>query len=65
MKVLNDALLAFDPSYDPEIRSKLQIQRMNKIDEFMNSSEHCRISEYLLEFILCGVHGGEICTGIR
>ena len=64
LKVLNDALLAFDPSYDPEIRSKLRLQQMKKIAEFMNSTEHCRMSKYLLEYGLFGVPGCEICAGI-
>ena len=37
---------------------------MKKIAEFMNSPEHCRIYEYLLEYRLYGVTGCEICVGI-
>ena len=39
LKVLNDALLAFDPSCDPEIQIKSQLQFMKKITKFMNSPE--------------------------
>ena len=37
---------------------------MKKITEFMNSPEHCRMSEYLLEYGLCSVPGCEICADI-
>ena len=64
VKVLTDALRAFDPSYDPEKRSKSGLQQMKNIAEFMNSPEHCRISEYTLEYRLCGVAGCVICANI-
>ena len=64
MKVLNNALLAFDPSYDPETRSKLRLQQMKKIAEFMNSPDHCIMSDYLLEYLLYSVPGCEIFAGM-
>ena len=64
VKVLTDALRAFDPSYDPEKQSKSGLQQMKNIAEFMNIPEHCRISEYTLEYRLCGVAGGVICANI-
>ena len=31
---------------------------------FMSSPEHCRVSEYILEYPFCGVPGCKICTYI-
>ena len=42
----------------------MRLKEMNKIAEFVNSPEHCRMSQYLLEYHLCGVPGCDICAGI-
>ena len=41
-----------------------QLQQMKKISNPTNSTEHYRMSEYLIEYVFCSVTGCEICAGI-
>ena len=54
LKVLTETLVDFDPDFDPNIRSKSQISKMPQIAEFLASPEHFRLSDYTLQYILCG-----------
>ena len=56
-KVLTDALVEFDPAFDPNIRSKSQISKMSRNEKFLASPENFRLSEYTLQYILCGKEG--------
>ena len=54
LKLLTDTLVEFDPAFDPNIRSKYQISKMPRIAELLASPEHCRLSDYTLQYRLCG-----------
>ena len=54
LKLLTDALLDFEPDFDPNIKSKSHMSKMLLIEEFLASLEHCRLTDYTLQFRLCG-----------
>ena len=62
--IITDALKQFDLCYDPQYRAKSQLKKMPGIAEFMNSKEHCRVTDYSLEFRLCGITGCHICKKV-
>ena len=64
LKVLTDALVQFDAAFDPNIRSKSQISKMPRIEELLASPEHCRLSDYTLQYRLCGKEGCNIFVRI-
>ena len=55
-------LLAFDSSYDNIIRNKSSMKKMKIIYGFLNSKEHCCITPYTLDLILCGEDGCTMCA---
>ena len=64
LKILTDALVDFDPDFDPNIRSKSRIRKMPRITKFLTSPEHLRLSDYTLRYILCRKEGCNICVRI-
>ena len=59
LKLLTDVLVYFDPVFDPNIRSKSQISKMPQIAELIASPEHFGLSDYTLQYRLCGK---EVCN---
>ena len=53
LEVLTDALVEFDPAFDPNIRFKFQISKMPQISEVLASLEHFRLSDCTLQYRLC------------
>ena len=64
LKLLTDALLDFDPDFDPSIKSKYQMSKIPPIEEFLASREHYRLTDYTLKLRLCGKEGWGICVQI-
>ena len=64
LKVLTDAVLDFDPDFDPNIKSKYQMSKMPLIEEFLASPEYCRLTDYTLQFRLCRKEVCGICVRI-
>ena len=62
LKVLTDALIDFDPAFDPNIRSKFQIRKMPQISELLASLEHFRLSDFTLQYRLWSKVGCNICV---
>ena len=60
LEVLIDALVEFDAAFDPNIRSKSQISKMPQTSELLASLEHCRLSDYTLQYRLCRKVGCKI-----
>ena len=65
LKVLFDALLAYDPGFKEVYRNRTQLRRMKNIERFLNCRNHCRITSFSFELRLCGKVGCVICGNIR
>ena len=52
LKLLTNALLDNDPDFYPNIKSKSQMSKMLLIEELLASPEHCRLTDYTLQFRL-------------
>ena len=53
VQILVDALSAYDPGYNASIRSKTQLGKVPHIKAFLESSDHCRMTPFTLEYKLC------------
>ena len=53
-KIVVDALTKFAPDFSVDVRSKAQLRKMPIIEQFLNSLEHCHITEFLVEMRLWG-----------
>ena len=45
---IEDVLESFDSSYDPNVNTKSQIQKMSVISNFISNDDHLRITKYIL-----------------
>ena len=63
-KIITDGLKKFDPDYSSEYTSKSQLKKMPLIAEFFANVGHCRVTEYSVEFRLCGVNNCNLCTRV-
>ena len=64
LKLFTHALVEFYPAFDPNLRSKSQMKKMPIITEFLTSSGNFRLTDYTLEYILCGKDSCVICVQI-
>ena len=55
---------AFDSRYDPDTITKSQLHNMPAISNFISSADHFRITEYTLEYRICGKQGCIVCSKI-
>ena len=62
IKETEDALKAFDSSYDLNATTKSQLQKIPVINTFLSSYDHYHITEYTLEICLCGKLGCALCA---
>ena len=62
-KIIVDALKKW--GWDSKYKSKSQLSKMPEIEEFFNSPEHCRKTDFSFELRLCGVVGCRLCAKIR
>ncbi len=58
---LHEKIRSFDSKYSPDFRNKNQLRKMPIISEFFDSPDHCRVTEFTLEFRLCGKNGCHLC----
>ena len=59
--LLHDVLNKYDPSYDESIRETKKQWMIKRFDKFVNCPKHCKVSDYLLEYKLCGEEGCDLC----
>ena len=64
LKVLTNALLYLEPDFDPGMKRKSQLRRMLLIKEFLAKPEHFCLTDYTLQFRLCGKERCGICVRI-
>ena len=64
VKLLTDALVAYDPEYSRDNRSKAQLKKMPFINEFFSSDDNFRATPYSLEFRLCDKNECSICRRV-
>ena len=51
----------YEPEYDESIREKNKQSKMKRIDQMLWYTKHTKISDYSLEFKLCGEIGCDLC----
>ena len=54
-----------DPSNDENVWRKSRLNKMPLVFEFFNSIYHCQMTEYTIEFQVCGVYGCHICGRVE
>ena len=59
-----DTLIDFNLDYNLNTSSKLQLNEMALSIDFIKSYYHCRITEYILKYRICGKHDCDICAKI-
>ena len=64
IQVILDALIKFDSSFDAGITIKSQLRRIPIIEQFLCSSDHCRITTYTFELRMCGKYVCYLCARI-
>jgi hypothetical protein len=52
--IILDALKKFDPDFDENYTSMSHLKRMPQIAQFLSCPQHCRRTDFSLEFRLCG-----------
>ena len=58
-------LKKFDDGHSPDVTSWKDLEkRMPFIFEFINDPKHCRRSEYMIQFKLCGEEGCAMCERV-
>ena len=62
--IITDSLKKYDPCYSESYRSMHQLSKMPDIEEFIKSPDHCRRTEYTVEFRLCGKPNCDICKKV-
>ena len=61
VQILHDVLKKYDPEYDESIRSKARQSKMGKINRFFRCPKHSKITNWGMEFKLCGEAGCDLC----
>ena len=61
VQILHDVLRKYEPAYDESIRSKAGQTKLGKIDRFFRCTKHSKITNWGLEFKLCGKDGCDLC----
>ena len=54
VQLLHNAMREYNPKYDKSIREKKKQSKMKRIDRILRCPKHTKISDYILEFKLCG-----------
>ena len=63
-QLLHNAMREYEPEYDESIREKNKQSKMKRIDRMLRCQKHTKISDYSLEFKLCGEIGCNLCPRI-
>ena len=61
VKFLVDFMNKYDPYYDDSVWIKPCMKKMPLAFELFNSTKHCQMTQYTIEFRFCGVDGCHIC----
>ena len=61
VQILHDVLRKYEPAYDESIRSSEGQTKSGKIDRFFRCTKHSKITNWGLEFKLCGEDGCDLC----
>ena len=54
-------MIEYETEYDESIRKKKKQSKMKIIDQILRCPKHTKISDYSLEFKLCGKIGCDLC----
>ena len=61
VNVLVDVLNKYNPYYDGSVWRKSFLKKKNLIFEFFNRTDHFKMTQYTIKFLVCGVYGCHIC----
>ena len=65
VQIFLDELSNFDPDFSINYHTKPQIRNMPITNSFLTSTEHCRITEFTFELMMCGNEGCTIFSRIK